>query len=198
MWKKAFVVLISLDLLIAVAGVVWFRSLPRAANLPPPRASTQNQQQLAQIELSMGAQAINTYLEYGLAKQKDLSQVVTYANVGFGNHWTVRFGLRLGNRVLPVTIVITPHIQSGNLGLQMISAQLGGLPVPPALLMMTFRQVPWPNWIFVSTATDTLQLNFTKRSPSPYGLRILSYSSNTKQLSMRVLIAPKSALAGGI
>ncbi len=195
MWKKAFVLIISIDLLIAVAAAVWFATLPPAARATPPKSSAPSSQQ-AQIELTMGAPAINTYLAYALAKQPEVTKAVSYVRVNFSNQWVVNFGLRLGSRSVPVQLSIAPHIQGGNLGMQIQSATLGGIPVPPALLVLTLAHAPWPNWIAVNTSTNTLQINFTERPANPYGLRVLGYSPQTKQLSVQVLITPQSALSG--
>lgn len=195
MWKKAFVLIISIDLLIAIAAAVWFATLPAATRATPPKSSTGSSQQ-APIELTMGAPAINTYLAYALAKQPEVTKAVSYVRVNFANQWVVDFGLRLGSRSVPVQLSIAPHIQGGNLGMQIQSATLGGIPVPPSLLVLTLAHAPWPHWIAVNTSTNTLQINFTARPANPYGLRVLGYSSQTKQLSVQVLITPQSALSG--
>lgn len=195
MWKKAFVLLISIDLLVVVAAAVWFASLPSATHGTPPKSSSSSEQQ-AKIELSMGAPAINTYLAYALAKQPDVAKAVSYVRVDFGDQWLVDFGLRLGNRAVPVQLTIAPHIQGGNLGMQMQHATLGGISIPPALLVLTLAHAPWPSWITVDTSTNTLAVNFAKRPSTPYGLRVLSYSAKTKQLSVQVLITPQSVLSG--
>lgn len=194
MWKKAFVLLLSLDLLVFVIIGVWFATLPKPKSGNVPQAPSS--ERLARIQLSMGQDAINTYLAVAVSQQPDLKKVLSYATVQFGTRWKLQFGLRAQNRVVPADLVIAPKISGGNLDLQIEHATLGHVPIPLSLLMLTLRHASWPNWIAIDTANHMLNLNFSERPKSPYGVEVLGYSPQTQQLSMRLLIAPKAALSG--
>jgi uncharacterized protein YpmS len=191
-WKRAFVVLLAIDLLIVVAITVWWGSLPRAnqVSAPTPAASGQP----AKVQLSIGQDAVNAYLDYALSDQPDLRNTLSYARVQFNDTWRVQLGAKLADRVVPFDVVFTPIIRDGNLYLRMESADLGEVFVPPAALMAILKHLPWPAWIAVDGEQRMLDLNFTKRPQNPYGIRVLGYSPQTRRLTLQVTIVPKSLL----
>ncbi|MCL6452001.1 MAG: DUF2140 family protein [Alicyclobacillus sp.] len=195
MWKKAFVVLLSLNLFVVVGGALWWGTLPKASSVQPPQAAVMSNDKPATIQLSVGQDAINSYLEYALSEQADVSQVVSYANVQFADTWTVQIGLKLKDRVIPCNIVFTPTVANGNLILHVESATTGDLPVPLGALFFVMSHLPWPAWIAVDGANHDLHLNFTERPQQPYGVRILGYSAATREVSLQVSILPKSLLS---
>lgn len=196
MWKKAFAVLLSLNLLIIAGVAIWFVSLPKAGSstIPPKVAAGEKQ---ASFQVSIGDKAINTYLEYALSQQADLKGVLSYASVHFNNQWNVQLGAELEGHVVPFDAVFTPQIVGGNLHLHMESAQFGGLPVPTSALFLVLQHLPWPNWIHTDGTNQTLDVNLTERPQHPYGVKILNYSDKTKLLTLLVSIEPKSAFPKG-
>lgn len=191
MWKKAFATLLSLNLLIIAGVAIWFVSLPKAGTttIPPKVAAGEKQ---ATVQLSIGDEAINTYLEYALAEQADLKGVLSYATVHFDKQWNIRIGAELEGHVVPFDATFTPTIIGGNLQLHMESAQFGGLPIPTSALFLVFQHLPWPNWIHTDGTNQTLDINLTERPQHPYGIKILKYSDQTKLLTLLVSIEPKS------
>ncbi|OFW78022.1 MAG: hypothetical protein A2201_05335 [Alicyclobacillus sp. RIFOXYA1_FULL_53_8] len=197
MWKKAFILLLSFNLLLVVGFTVWWGSLPKASqtssNLP---SSGVTSGQPANVQVAIGSQAINSYLQYALTEQKDVQKVLSDARVDFSDQWNVQLGIKLTDRIVPFTIVFNPQVQNGNLLLQVQSATMGEIPIPTAALMFVFRHLPWPNWITTDAANNTLALNFTQRAQNPYGIYIQSYSPVSKLLTLQITILPKALLKG--
>ncbi|QQE79498.1 DUF2140 family protein [Alicyclobacillus sp. SO9] len=194
MWKKAFILLLAINLLIVVGITSWWATLPspqskKGQTPPTPVTKTAN------VQISVGQDAINSYLEYALSNQKDVKNVLAYARVNFNQNWDVQLGAKLANKVIPLNVVFIPTVLNGNLQLHMKSADLGQVPVPTAYLFLVLRHLPWPNWITVDALHSTLNLNFTKRPQKPYGVRILKYDQKTKMLTLQVSIVPKSLLS---
>lgn len=195
MWKKAFVLLLSFNLLLVVGFTVWWGTLPKAspgAVVNPPASSTSGKP--ATIQVSLGSDAINSYLQYALTEQKDVQKVLSDAQINFGNNWNVQLGVKLVNKVVPFAITFAPQASQGNLLLQVQSATMGQIPIPPAALMFVFRHLPWPNWIAVDDAHNTLALNFSERPQNPYGIYIQNYSAQSKLLTLQISIQPKTLL----
>ena len=192
LWKKAFVVLLSLNLLVIVGLTALWGSLPKVSQSSSPGVTAgASNQQPATVQLAVGQNAINAYLQYALSQQKDVKNVLSSAQIQFGNAWTVNAGFKLSDRVVPFDMVFTPTVQNGNLQLALQSANMGQLPIPTAALVFVFRRLPWPNWITVDPSTDALDLNFTKRPQNPYGVSIVGYSPQTRLLTLKVSILPK-------
>jgi len=188
MWKKAFVLLLSLNLLIVVALGLWLGTLPtKVASISPLPTS-----QGAPIQLSIGQDAINTYLSYALTEQADVKKVLSYAKIGFQNQWDLQLGIKLINRIVPCDVEISPSIHNGNLWLQVTSATIGDIPIPPSALFLIFKHLPWPHWIGVDATQHILQINFTERPQHPYGVSVLNYSAQAKRLTLQVTIAPQA------
>lgn len=197
MWKKAFVVLLSFNLLIVVGFTVWWGTLPKigqGTGVTPPSSSVTAK--AATIQLSVGSNAINSYLDYALSQQADVQKVLASAQVSFGNTWNVQLGIKLSNRVVPFAITFAPQVARGNLLLQVQSATMGQIPIPTAALMFVFRHLPWPNWIGVDEAHNVLALNFTERPQNPYGVYITDYSAQSRLLTLQITIQPKALLKG--
>lgn len=194
MWKKAFIVLISINLLVVVGLTLLWSTFPTAKSMQgqtPPKPISNP----AQVQLSVGQDAVNSYLEYALTQQKDIKNVLSYAKVQFAQNWDIQLGAKLSDRVVPFNVQFVPTVLNGNLQLHMTSADLGQVPVPTSALFLVFRHLPWPNWIQVDAAHSNLNLDFTKRPQNPYGVKILKYDEQTKLLTLLITIAPKS-LAG--
>lgn len=194
MWKKAFVALLSLNLLVLVSLTLWWGSLPKASRVQSQVQSASDAGKTATVQLAVGEDAINAYLEYALSDQQDLQKVLSYARVKFVENWEIQFGIKLSGRVVPSDVVFAPTIQGGNLILSVKSATVGELPIPTSGLFFIFKKLPWPSWITVDATQDTLHLNFTDRPQHPYGIQVLGYSPDTKLLTLRVTIVPKSLL----
>lgn len=194
MWKKAFVALLSINLMIIVGFTLWWGSLPRASNVDQKVAKLASQDKTATVQLAVGEDAINAYLEYAVGEQKDVGRVLSYARVHFDTDWDVQVGIKLSDRVIPCDIVMSPTVNNGDLYLQVKSATMGEIPVPPSALFFVLRHAPWPSWITVDPDHSTLNLLFTKRPQNPYGIEILDYSQQTKLVTLRITIVPKSLL----
>ncbi|MCL6627150.1 MAG: YpmS family protein [Alicyclobacillus shizuokensis] len=196
-WKRAFIVLLALDLLVVVAVTVWWGTLPKAASTPSPVTSGRQAGKPATIQLSIGQDAVNAYLDYALSEQPDLKNTLSYARVRFGETtWKVQLGAKLADRVVPFNVVFTPAIHNGNLELRIDSADLGQVFLPPSALIVILRHLPWPAWISVNGEERALNLNFSQRPQQPYGLRVLRYAPKTRLLTLKVTIVPKTLLAG--
>jgi uncharacterized protein YpmS len=197
MWKKAFIVLLSLNLFIIVLFTLWFGSLPKAARVDSGQGTNYPADQLAPVQLSVGEKAINAYLEYAIAEQPDVKRVLSYANVKFDDKWRIQLGIKLADRVVAFDTVISPSIHNGNLGLHIESANMGEVPLPVNALLFLFRNLPWPHWIHIQPEENMLSLNFSERPQKPYGVRVLSYSPVTKMLTVLITIVPRSVLNRG-
>lgn len=193
MWKRAFIVLLSVNLVLSVFVIAWLNILPRSASVPKADAGLTGK--AANVQLAVGEDAINTYLQYALTEQPDLQQFLSYARVGFSDTWDCDVGIRLTDRVVPFHLTLSPSVQSGNVDLKIDSAQMGGIPIPTSLLTLVLKHVPWPYWISLDAQNEAIDVNFTKRIPHPYGVKILNYSPDTKLLTMMVSIVPKPALS---
>ena len=193
MWKRAFIVLLSLNILVFVLGILWLNSFPRASTTPPT-AVAGTQDKTANVQIAIGQDAINTYLEYALSEQTDVKQFLSYARVQFGSNWDANVGIILADRVVPFTMEFTPTVVSGNLDLQVKSASIGDIPVPVSLLFLVLKRAPWPYWITPDAESSTIDVNFTQRTPHPYGIQILNYSPQTDLLTLNVSIVPKTVL----
>lgn len=194
MWKRAFVILVSINLLVFAVGVAWLTSFPRASESPQPPAPIAVSPGSANVQLSIGQDAINTYLQYALSEQLDVQRVLSYAEVDFSNVWDCDLGIKLADRVVPFQLEFTPIIQNGNLDLQVTSASMGDLPIPVSLLFLVLRHLAWPNWIQLDPNGHLIDLNFTDRPQRPYGIHIDSYSPQTELLTLTVTIVPKAIL----
>lgn len=192
MWKKAFILLLLLNLAVVFGGIVWLNSLVRQTPTSTSQSAVSGVP--ATVQLAVGQDAINTYLEYFLSEQADMSKVLSYARVRFGTNWQGDLGIKLVDRVVDFNIVFVPHIQGGNLDLQVTNANMGQIPLPPSLLFLVFRRLPWPSWITVDASNDTLNVNLTQRPQHPYGIQVLSYSPQTRLLTLLVSIVPKAVL----
>ena len=196
LWKKAFVVLLCLNLLVVGSTALWILSFPKTTPLPsaakpvvPPIGS-------ATVQLSVGQSAINTYLEYFVADQAEMRRVLSYARVQFSDVWDLRLGVKLAQRVIPADVQIVPVVSAGNLALNVQHASLGDVPVPTSLLFVVFQQLAWPTWITVDGQHDALDINFSRRPQTPYGMRVLNYSDQTRLLTMLVTMLPRSLPTG--
>ena len=192
MWKRAFIVLLSVNLVLLVFGVVWLNSFPR--NTPIPKSQVSLPGKSANIQLAIGQDAINTYLEYALSEQPDIKQIFSYARVGFDTNWACDVGIRLSDRIVPFHLTLQPSVSAGNLDLQIVNASIGDVPIPTSVLLLVLKHAPWPDWIALDIPNEAIDVNFTKRPPHPYGVQIVDYSLKTKLLTMVVSIIPKSVM----
>ncbi|MBX6353116.1 MAG: DUF2140 family protein [Thermoflavifilum sp.] len=190
LWKRAFLALLCLDLLVITGGLFMLGRMPHLGRETPPAATATGEP--ANVQISIGDQAINAYLDYTLSQQADVSKVLASARVSFDSDWRLELGLKMADRVVPVTFVLTPEVQSGDLLLHVKSADLGDVPVPVGLVFLLLSHLSWPAWISVDGQQDTLVLAFTKRPANPYGVRADGYSPDTKLLTLTVSIYPKA------
>lgn len=197
-WRKLFVVLLSLNLMLFVLVALWFGSLPKADSVVrTPTIPTTD----ANVELTIGQQAVNSYLTYALEEQKDVNKVLRYITVGFTNNWNFRLGVNVADRVIPCDVVLTPTVHDGNLWLPVVSASIGGITVPKSLLFYLFSHAPWPSWIVVDSQAEQIDVNLTERpqsKKSPYHIRAIGYSAVTRSLTFLVSISPKQLNTTGI
>jgi uncharacterized protein YpmS len=189
-WKRAFVALLSLDLLVVAALAALFASFPSIKSSPAPPTAVAGQ--AATVQIAIGDQAINTYLDYALSEQKDVSRVLEYARVQFNADWHLDLGVKMSNRVVPLSFVLTPDVRQGDLLLHVNSATMGEIPVPTGLLFLLLKHLPWPAWIDVDANQATLVLAFSRRPANPYGIHADGYSAATRLLTLSVSIVPKS------
>jgi|GEM_PF-2188970 len=193
MWKKAFVILLSFDLLIAIGAAVWWSTLPVASSANNGTFTKSAQiQNPAKVQLSIGQDAVNSYLTYALSEQKDVQNVLSYAKVGFNQNWNVQLGVKLADKVVAFDVTLVPTVLNGNLQLHVTQADFGQVPIPVSALFLVFRHLPWPQWIAVDAATSNINLNFRQRPQNPYGVQVLQYDEQTKLLTLQITIAPKS------
>lgn len=192
MWKRAFIVLLSINLVLLVFGLVLLNSFPHGAPVPKSQISAQGKP--ANVQLAIGEEAINTYLEYALTEQPDIKQIFSYARVGFDSSWGCDVGIRLSDRIVPFHLTLQPFVSSGNLDLRIVNASIGDIPIPTSMLLLVLKHAPWPSWISLDIPNEAIDVNFTKRPPHPYGVKILDYSQQTKLLTMVVSIVPKSVM----
>lgn len=189
MWKKLFVILLSLNLLAFVTVALWFELLPspkQVSKMPSPLPAN-----AANIELVVGQEAVNTYLSYALTEQKDMKKILSYAGVTFKDKWNIRFGLKVADKVVPCDILLTPIVHQGNLWLPIDGASLGGIAVPKSLLFMLFQHVAWPSWIVIDPSTEEIRVNLTSRPSGQYHIRTMAYSTNTRRITFQVSMTPK-------
>ncbi|GGJ05625.1 hypothetical protein GCM10010885_13460 [Alicyclobacillus cellulosilyticus] len=189
MWKRAFLGLLSINLLIVAAIGLWLDLLPPQSAPPPGRPVPAG---AAAVQVAVGDDAINAYLEYALAQQPDMRKVLSYARVHFASNWDVSLGVKLADRVVPFDLTFSPRIAGGDLVLQVQGAEMGHVPIPTSLLMVIFRHLPWPDWIRVDDPGSQLVLRFSARPQRPYGVRMVSYSAADKRLTANIYILPKS------
>ncbi|GMA50222.1 hypothetical protein GCM10025857_15790 [Alicyclobacillus contaminans] len=195
MWKKAFVALLSFNLLIVVGLTLWWGSLPKTAIVQRQVNRVASQNHTATVQLAVGEDAVNSYLEYAVSEQKDVQRVLSYARVHFADNWDVQVGIKLADRVIPCDIQMEPTANNGNLALHVTQANMGEIPVPVSALFFVFNRLPWPNWISVDSNQHILNLLFSNRPQEPYGVQVMNYSSTTKLVTLRVSIVPKSLLS---
>ena len=188
MWKKLFVILLSLNLLAFVSVALWFELLPtpkQVSRTPSPLPAN-----AANIELVVGQEAVNTYLSYALTEQKDVQKILSYASVTFQNQWNIRFGLKVADKVVPCDIELTPVIHQGNLWFPIDGATLGGFAVPKSLLFMLFEHVTWPSWIVIDPFAEEIRVNLTSRPSGQYRIRAMGYSNETRRITFEVSMMP--------
>lgn len=190
-WKKLFVILLSINLLLFVLVALWFQTLPRS------HATTAHQHLLAQaanVDLTIGQQAVNTYLTYALDEQKDVRNVLDYASVRFTNDWNIILGVKIAGRIIPCDVELMPSVHQGDLWLPVTSASIGGVSVPKSLLFYLFKHAPWPSWIVVDDHNQRIDVNLADRAPSkksPYHIRAKDYSPQSQTITFIVSILPK-------
>lgn len=193
-WKRAFVVLLCANLLFFTVAVAWLTSLPKAeSNSSQTTASVKTP--AAAVQIGIGQDAINTYLQYALTEQKDVQRFLASATVQFSNTWDFAAGIKLMDRVVPFQLQFDPIVNKGNVDLKVVDASIGDLPVPPSFLFLVLRRVAWPTWIQLNAPEKTIDVNFTSRPQTPYGIRIISYNSVSQMLYLIVTIIPKYVLA---
>lgn len=200
MWKRAFIILLSLDLLLLVLGLAWFNSFPQSSVSQMNASSSENTlpdspSKAASVQLSIGDAAINSYLEYALLEQSDLQKVFSSAQIHFSKNWECDMEIKLLDRVIPFQLELSPEVMNGNLNLTVLRSTMGGIPLPTDLFFLVLRHLPWPNWIHLNPEQHIIALEFTERPQHPYGLRVIEYSSVSKLLTLLVTIAPKNFLS---
>lgn len=195
-WKRGFIILLALNVLVFAGGLIALDAYPSAsstgANTNAPQQPTSNE--TASVQISIGQNAINTYLDYALSQLGDVHNIMNYARVQFSDNWSCDIGVKLLNRVVPFHIVFVPTVVNGDLHLQVQSAVMGQVPVPDSLLFLVLKHLPWPNWIALDPTHHTIQLNFTQRPQNPYGVSILGYSAKSQLLNLKVTMVPKELL----
>lgn len=190
-WRKLFVILLSLNLMVFVLVALWFGTLPKATSKVHVSSIPTTD---ANVELTIGQQAVNSYLTYALEEQKDVKNVLRYVTVGFSDNWNIQLGVNVAGRVIPCDVVLTPTVHNGNLWLPVASASIGGINVPKSLLFYLFSHAPWPTWIVVDSHSQQIDVNLTERpqsKTSPYHIRAIGYSTVTRALTFLVSISPK-------
>ncbi|EPZ43002.1 DUF2140 family protein [Alicyclobacillus acidoterrestris] len=194
-WKRGFIILLSLNILVFVGGLIVLDSFPSATSSSVKKfQSTPDDGKTAAVQVVIGQDAINSYIAYALTQEADVQKIMSYAQIQFASTWNCDIGVKLLDKVVPFHLVLVPDVENGNLNLQVKSASMGQVPVPDSLLFLLLKHLQWPNWINLDANHHILQLNFTQRPQEPFGVRILGYSSTTQQLSLQVTMSP-SAIA---
>ncbi|GMA63238.1 YpmS family protein [Alicyclobacillus fastidiosus] len=196
-WKRGFIILLSLNILVFVGGLIVLDTFPsQSSSSVKNMQSTQDDSKTAAVQVVIGQDAINSYLAYELTQEADVQKIMSYAHIQFASTWNCDLGVKLLDKVVPFHLVFVPDVENGNLNLQVQSASMGEVPVPNSLLFLLLKHLQWPNWINLDANHQTIQLNFTERPQQPFGVRILNYSSTTQQLTLQVMMSP-SAIAQG-
>lgn len=190
MWKRLFIVLAALDLLVVITGLIVWNGLPRSGSVPAPAVSVPANAPTVQVDI--GADAINAYLAYAIAHDPEVSRVLASGSVQFGNTWVCDFAVKVLDHALPMQFVVTPMVQNGNLILHVDSAQMSFIPLPRAMVFSVLERAPLPNWIQVMSATQDIALNFTERPARPFAVRVVQYSPTEQKLSLDLAIPPQT------
>lgn len=193
-WKRAFIILLSLNVLVFAGGIILLNSFPKeTAPTTPPSLATPSAGK-ASVQVVIGQDAINTYLAYAIRQDATLKKNLRYARIQFASDWTCDFGVNVLDSTVPFHLVLSPLIEQGNLYLQVKQASMGVLPIPNGLLFSILQRVHWPSWIGVDQAHDILQINLTKRPQNPFGVEVLNYSSSQQQLTLQLSMSPNAML----
>ncbi|RIV24269.1 DUF2140 family protein [Alicyclobacillaceae bacterium I2511] len=194
-WKKSFVTLLSLNILVFVMAVLFWGSLPKKQQVQQQVQQGSASHQTATVQLAVGDAALNTFMEYALSGQKDLNPVLSYMRLTFSNQWQLQVGLNIASRVLPLEFVLIPQVQpTGNLALNVVSANMDGISAPVDVVFFIFEHLSLPTWIRINAPSHIIDLNFTNRPQQPYGIHIVSYNPTTHLLTLRISMVPKSLL----
>jgi uncharacterized protein YpmS len=193
-WKKAFVILLCCNLLIFTVSIAWLTALPKASQSPASPAPS-SVSPAANIQVGIGQDAINTYLQYALTEQADVQRFLSSATIHFSNTWDFQAGIKLMDRVVPFQLQFQPIVNNGNVDLKVVNASMGDIPIPPSLLFLLMRRVAWPSWIQLNDEQKMIDVNFTDRPKQPYGVHIVSYNPDTQLLTLIITIIPKNVLS---
>lgn len=194
-WKRAFIVLFSVNLLIVAGGVALWESFPRVnSSQSPPATGQGSAAHEASIQVDIGQDAVNTYLQYAIVDDPELAHVLDTAHVTFATQWSCSMGVKILGEVVPIDLVLNPIIQGGNLDMQVVSANIGVLPVPNGLLFSVLGHVKFPSWIQADGSQSQLRLNFSQRPARPFGVQILGYSPVSQTLALQLTLSPSMML----
>ncbi|GMA57883.1 hypothetical protein GCM10025858_23860 [Alicyclobacillus sacchari] len=194
-WKRAFIVLLSINLLIVVAALIVWNTLPTKSQTWNGTAPKGIGQQLT-VEVQIGQDAINAYLSYAIAHDEEVGKILGSADVQFDRNWNCDFGIRLLGRIVPFHLVLTPEVTSGNLVLHVDSASMSFFPIPNSILFSVLERAHTPDWVETNPNQDDVGIDFSKRPQRPFGIRVLNYSDTTKKLALQLTISPQAVLSG--
>ncbi|WP_067621189.1 DUF2140 family protein [Alicyclobacillus acidiphilus] len=192
-WKRAFIILFGINLLICAAGLIAWNALPNHA--PSQTVSPAKTPAGApSVDVVIGQDAVNAYLAYAIQQEADLRQIVEGAHVQFATNWDCDFYIDVLGKAMPFHLTITPLIENGNMLLHVEKASMASIPIPNPILFSLLGRARWPNWIQTDAGHDNLDINFTSRPQQPFGVRAVQYSPETQQLTMQITISPNTLM----
>ncbi|GLG01326.1 hypothetical protein Alches_13650 [Alicyclobacillus hesperidum subsp. aegles] len=194
-WKRAFIILLSINLLIVVAALIVWNTFPtknQSTGGAPPLVASQQ----PAVEVQIGQEAINAYLSYAIAHDEEVGKILGSANVQFDHDWNCDFGIRLLGKIVPFHLVLTPKVTAGNLVLHVDSASMSFFPIPNSILFSVLERAHTPNWVEMNAGQDDVEIDFSKRPQRPFGIRMLNYSEATKKLALQLTISPQAVMPG--
>lgn len=192
-WKRAFIVLFGLNLLVGALFLIIWNTFPNASQ-PPAQTPPSAAKNAPSVEVVIGQDAVNAYLAYALQHEADVSQIVSAAHVEFASDWDCDFSVNVLGKAIPFHLVITPIIENGNMLLHVRQASMGVVPIPNPFLFSVLSRARFPSWISPDASHDNLQINFAKRQQGSFGVRAVSYSAKAQELTMKLMISPSDLI----
>lgn len=190
MWKQLFALLLSLHLLLIAAVAAWYLRLPRATDASPSVPSLATAASPASgIDVQIGQQAVNAFLQQALKNQPEVNRILATANITMGETWTGDIGIKIRNGVVPFNITFVPTVSSGRLDLQIAHADVGSTTVTSTLINV-IQLLRLPHYVTFIPGTDTLEIDLSALPTGPVEVHALSYSGSARTLTVLVNLVP--------
>ncbi|MDQ0191186.1 DUF2140 family protein [Alicyclobacillus cycloheptanicus] len=188
MWKRVFVVLFSLHLILLAGVLVWFFSLPKAGTKAVQALASSNAsgEPSTAVEIQIDQNAANLFLAQALANQPELSNILSSANVSFGDTWTTDLNIKVDQQVVPFTLTCLPTITNGNLDLQIVHASIGGTTMTDTFVNI-LQLLHLPSWITFDPAAETIHIDFADLPGDKVKVHLERYSAARHTLTAQVV-----------